>query len=183
MQYKSLCAACLLQQKRFALYRASFLTSCNFSSTYLCVLALGDICSGGLSLWQAQLHGKSFKVFYLCGMQLSNSAGVALPQVNGLPTNQAFLKRLTVHPAFQAAELDTSFIQKHHASLTETAAPPFLPLASAPAWGSALLIIPPVQLPSCSTCPACCGWQLSSNKCIKQYRVQTLLSVHMNQHM
>lgn len=45
-------------------------------------------------------------------------------QVNGLPTNQAFLKRLAVHPAFQAAELDTSFIQKHHASLTDTEAPP-----------------------------------------------------------
>lgn len=45
-------------------------------------------------------------------------------QVNGLPTNQAFLKRLAVHPAFQAAELDTSFIQKHHASLVDTEAPP-----------------------------------------------------------
>lgn len=38
-------------------------------------------------------------------------------QVSGLPTNQAFLKRLASHPAFIAAELDTSFIQKHHASL------------------------------------------------------------------
>ena len=37
--------------------------------------------------------------------------------MSGLPTNQAFLKRLAAHPAFIAAELDTSFIQKHHASL------------------------------------------------------------------
>ena len=41
-------------------------------------------------------------------------------QVSGLPTNQAFLKRLCVHPAFIAAELDTSFIQKHHASLVDS---------------------------------------------------------------
>lgn len=40
-------------------------------------------------------------------------------QVSGLPTNQAFLKRLAAHPAFIAAELDTSFIQKHHASLVD----------------------------------------------------------------
>lgn len=42
-----------------------------------------------------------------------------LAQVSGLPTNQEFLKRLAVHPAFIAAELDTSFIQKHHASLVD----------------------------------------------------------------
>ncbi len=41
-------------------------------------------------------------------------------QVSGLPTNQEFLKRLATHPAFIAAELDTSFIQKHHASLMDT---------------------------------------------------------------
>ncbi|KAL3134741.1 hypothetical protein ABBQ32_007741 [Trebouxia sp. C0010 RCD-2024] len=40
-------------------------------------------------------------------------------QVSGLPTNQAFLKRLACHPAFMAAELDTSFIQKHHSSLVD----------------------------------------------------------------
>ncbi len=40
-------------------------------------------------------------------------------QVSGLPTNQEFLKRLATHPAFIAAELDTSFIQKHHASLLD----------------------------------------------------------------
>ena len=40
-------------------------------------------------------------------------------QVSGLPTNQAFLKRLASHPAFIAAELDTSFIQKHHSSLVD----------------------------------------------------------------
>ena len=40
-------------------------------------------------------------------------------QVSGLPTNQEFLKRLATHPAFIAAELDTSFIQKHHASLVD----------------------------------------------------------------
>lgn len=46
-------------------------------------------------------------------------------QVSGLPTNQAFLKRLAAHPAFEAAELDTSFIKKHAATLTET--PPLRP--------------------------------------------------------
>lgn len=46
-------------------------------------------------------------------------------QVSGLPTNQAFLKRLASHPAFIAAELDTSFIQKHHSSLVDT--PPLPP--------------------------------------------------------
>ena len=50
-------------------------------------------------------------------------SSVAYVQVNGLPTNQAFLQRLAEHPSFQAAELDTSFIQKHHASLTDTEAP------------------------------------------------------------
>ncbi|DBA73445.1 TPA: hypothetical protein ACH3X1_011478 [Trebouxia sp. C0004] len=40
-------------------------------------------------------------------------------QVSGLPTNQEFLKRLATHPAFIAAELDTSFIQKHHARLVD----------------------------------------------------------------
>ena len=34
-------------------------------------------------------------------------------QVSGLSTNVAFLKRLCRHPAFEAAELDTSFIAKH----------------------------------------------------------------------
>ena len=34
-------------------------------------------------------------------------------QVSGLSTNVAFLKRLCQHPAFEAAELDTSFIAKH----------------------------------------------------------------------
>lgn len=40
-------------------------------------------------------------------------------QVCGLPTNQEFLKQLATHPAFIAAELDTSFIQKHRASLVD----------------------------------------------------------------
>ncbi|KAK9817790.1 hypothetical protein WJX72_002185 [[Myrmecia] bisecta] len=39
-------------------------------------------------------------------------------QVAGLHTNQAFLKRIAKHPAFIAAELDTSFIKKHEESLT-----------------------------------------------------------------
>lgn len=56
-------------------------------------------------------------------MHVCTISSVAYIQVNGLPTNQAFLKRLTEHPSFQAAELDTSFIQKHHASLTDTEAP------------------------------------------------------------
>lgn len=45
-------------------------------------------------------------------------------QVSGLPTNVEFLKRLARHPAFVAAELDTSFIAKHLDSLTAAAKPP-----------------------------------------------------------
>ena len=38
-------------------------------------------------------------------------------RVAGMKTNTAFLKRLVDHPAFQQAELDTGFIEKHHAEL------------------------------------------------------------------
>ena len=38
--------------------------------------------------------------------------------MGGLATNQAFLRRLSDHPAFAAAELDTAFIARHGAELT-----------------------------------------------------------------
>ncbi len=38
--------------------------------------------------------------------------------MGGLATNQAFLRRLSDHPAFVAAELDTAFIARHGAELT-----------------------------------------------------------------
>ncbi|CAK0783426.1 hypothetical protein CVIRNUC_006625 [Coccomyxa viridis] len=44
-------------------------------------------------------------------------------QVSGLSTNVAFLKRLCQHPAFEAAELDTSFIAKHMDDLVEPSQP------------------------------------------------------------
>ncbi len=37
--------------------------------------------------------------------------------MSGLPTNLGFLKRLCEHEAFQAAELNTAFIEKHGAAL------------------------------------------------------------------
>ena len=46
----------------------------------------------------------------VCLCCLRHSFGL---QVSGLSTNVAFLKRLCQHPAFEAAELDTSFIAKH----------------------------------------------------------------------
>ena len=53
-----------------------------------------------------------------CGNACSNLAlTVCRPQVGGLPTNLGFLQRLAAHPAFQAAELDTSFIKQHEAAL------------------------------------------------------------------
>ena len=45
-----------------------------------------------------------------------NRALAAL-DVQGVTTNRAFLQRLATHPALKAAELDTRFIERHHASL------------------------------------------------------------------
>ena len=45
-----------------------------------------------------------------------NRALAAL-DVQGVVTNRAFLQRLATHPAFQACELDTRFIEKHDATL------------------------------------------------------------------
>ncbi|SDL65283.1 3-methylcrotonyl-CoA carboxylase alpha subunit [Franzmannia pantelleriensis] len=45
-----------------------------------------------------------------------NRALAAL-DVQGVVTNRAFLQRLATHPAFKAAELDTRFIERHHATL------------------------------------------------------------------
>ncbi|CAL5220654.1 g2699 [Coccomyxa viridis] len=56
-------------------------------------------------------------------------------QVSGLSTNVGFLKRLCQHPAFEAAELDTSFIAKHMDSLVLPAQPSADVLAlAAVAW-------------------------------------------------
>lgn len=58
-----------------------------------------------------------------------------LVQVSGLSTNVGFLKRLCQHPAFEAAELDTSFIAKHMDSLVLPAQPSADVLAlAAVAW-------------------------------------------------
>ncbi|QJQ94654.1 MULTISPECIES: acetyl/propionyl/methylcrotonyl-CoA carboxylase subunit alpha [Halomonadaceae] len=45
-----------------------------------------------------------------------NRALAAL-DVRGVVTNRAFLQRLASHPAFQASELDTRFIERHEATL------------------------------------------------------------------
>ena len=37
--------------------------------------------------------------------------------MGGLRTNLAFLQRLVAHPSFIAADLDTTFISKHHDDL------------------------------------------------------------------
>ena len=80
-------------------------------------------------------------------------------QVSGLPTNQAFLKRLAAHPAFVAAEVDTSFIQKHHASLVDC---PPLPrhVTALIAIADHLLQIQQVSAEwpcrSCDQMPGCC---------------------------
>lgn len=56
-------------------------------------------------------------------------------QVSGLSTNVAFLKALCQHPAFEAAELDTSFIAKHMDALVAPAQPDGSVLAlAAVAW-------------------------------------------------
>ena len=45
-------------------------------------------------------------------------------QVNGLPTNRDFLRRIARHPSFVSADLDTSFIEKHKDSLLAPQAVP-----------------------------------------------------------
>ena len=56
-------------------------------------------------------------------------------QVSGLSTNVAFLRALCQHPAFEAAELDTSFIAKHMDALVAPAQPDASVLAlAAIAW-------------------------------------------------
>ena len=58
--------------------------------------------------------------YTVCLCCLMHSSGL---QVSGLSTNVAFLKRLCQHPAFEAAELDTSFIAKHMDDLVEPPQP------------------------------------------------------------
>ena len=56
----------------------------------------------------------------VCLCCMAHGPGV---QVSGLSTNVAFLKRLCRLPAFEAAELDTSFIAKHMDDLVEPPQP------------------------------------------------------------
>ncbi|WP_348831829.1 acetyl/propionyl/methylcrotonyl-CoA carboxylase subunit alpha [Xanthobacter sp. KR7-225] len=48
---------------------------------------------------------------------------LAMTEVVGLSTNRAFLKAIASHPAFAAADLDTSFIARHQADLLPPPAP------------------------------------------------------------
>jgi 3-methylcrotonyl-CoA carboxylase alpha subunit len=50
-------------------------------------------------------------------------SALADTQVGGVKTNIAFLARLSGHPAFKAADLDTSFIERHQADLLAPVAP------------------------------------------------------------
>ncbi|WP_458524703.1 acetyl/propionyl/methylcrotonyl-CoA carboxylase subunit alpha [Onishia taeanensis] len=59
-----------------------------------------------------------------------NRALAAL-DVRGVVTNRAFLQRLASHPAFQAAKLDTRFIEHHHDDLFEVSEPSAEDYASA----------------------------------------------------
>ena len=57
----------------------------------------------------------------------------ACPQIGGLHTNLAFLRRVVAHPAFAAGEVDTSFITKHKADLLGALPPPAAIAVLAPA--------------------------------------------------
>ncbi|RAR61562.1 3-methylcrotonoyl-CoA carboxylase alpha subunit [Onishia taeanensis] len=59
-----------------------------------------------------------------------NRALAAL-DVRGVVTNRAFLQRLASHPAFQAAKLDTRFIEHHHDDLFKVSEPSAEDYASA----------------------------------------------------
>jgi 3-methylcrotonyl-CoA carboxylase alpha subunit len=50
-------------------------------------------------------------------------SALADTQVGGVKTNIAFLARLSGHPAFKAADLDTSFIERHQADLLAPSKP------------------------------------------------------------
>jgi 3-methylcrotonyl-CoA carboxylase alpha subunit len=61
------------------------------------------------------------------------AGALADTHVAGLATNVRFLQALVAHPAFQAAELDTGFIERHHADLfppPAAASPRLLALAA-----------------------------------------------------
>ena len=58
------------------------------------------------------------------GCNFSCSISSNTLQVNGLPTNRDFLRRIARHPSFVNADLDTSFIEKHKDSLLAPQAMP-----------------------------------------------------------
>jgi len=93
-------------------------------------------------------------------------------QVSGLPTNQEFLKRLTTHPAFIAAELDTSFIQQHHASLVD-AEPVAQHVLALAAVADHLLQVQEV----CTSC------KKVSSSVRQKSRISARLSVHLSKHL
>jgi 3-methylcrotonyl-CoA carboxylase alpha subunit len=51
------------------------------------------------------------------------AVALASCEIVGLTTNVAFLKRVALHPAFAAGEVDTGFIARHRADLVPEAAP------------------------------------------------------------
>jgi 3-methylcrotonyl-CoA carboxylase alpha subunit len=63
---------------------------------------------------------------------------LAATEVAGLTTNLRFLQAIARHPAFAAAELDTSFIERHHADLLP---PPTAPAAHALALATLGLLL------------------------------------------
>ena len=86
-------------------------------------------------------------------------------QVSGLSTNVAFLKRLCQHPAFEAAELDTSFIAKHMDDLVKSPQPGADVLAlAAVTWHLVALGVRGNILVACSA-SSICNLLLSSKVC------------------
>lgn len=73
---------------------------------------------------------------------------VNMLQVNGLPTNRDFLRRIARHPSFVSADLDTSFIEKHKDSLLAPQAVP-LGVAALAAVANHLLDVQQVDVGPC----------------------------------
>lgn len=101
--------------------------------------------------------------FTVCLCRLMHCSGL---QVSGLSTNVAFLKRLCQHPAFEAAELDTSFIAKHMDDLVELSQPGADVLAlAAVTWHLTALRVRCNILVACSA-GSICGLLLLSKVCL-----------------
>ena len=83
-----------------------------------------------------------------CNIELFTSSNTL--QVNGLPTNRDFLRRIARHPSFVNADLDTSFIEKHKDSLLAPQAVP-RDVAALAAVANHLLDVQQVNVgPDCS---------------------------------